>query len=121
MEPEIRIAALESFKCVDWEASNDVCEGISSESSCIPRVVEAGAVSTIRVECGTREKASAFTVVGLCTDHRMLHRMLHCDIYWRIGGIVRLYSFFGVSESRAESEPSTWVRQHLCSPLQSRY
>ena len=64
MEPGNRTAALESFTCVDWEASNDVCEGISSESSCIPRAVDAGAASTIRVECGMRDEGGTWGACG---------------------------------------------------------
>jgi len=60
-----RTGAAESFACLDWEASNDVCERISSEAPCILRAFEVEAASTTGAECGKRDKASAFAAVVL--------------------------------------------------------
>jgi len=53
-----RTGAAWPFAGVDWEASSDVCECISSESSCISRAVGAEVSSTRRASSGIR-------VVGL--------------------------------------------------------
>ena len=99
-------SAVQSVTCVDRETSNDICSHISSESSCSPRAVGADVPSTARAECGSRDEAGAFTVMGSWQGSiRCTVESFTVDVYWRTGAMLRLYILQALSV-RSRVKPS---------------